>query len=201
MAFPCFNWPTPTNSLAFHWLRLNRQTVPISRCGVWRAGPLAIIAAAATTSRRPPSSMSSAIPRRCHRPRRRPGHHGRAVGAVPDARPEQRRDDRRTFAPVADSDYMAFAEALVRRDRNRHARAGRGDCFFFDPFAAAVEPAIMTGQCTPPWRSPWHQASLAAQRSSIRRNGSGRPSSHSSRKLDSNALYAVSVTYVPRGRR
>ena len=80
---------------------------------------------------------------------------------MPDARPEQRRD-RRMFAPVADSDYMAFVEALMRRDRNRHARAGRGNCFFsIDPPAAAVviEPAIMTGWCMPPWRSPWHRTS------------------------------------------
>jgi hypothetical protein len=70
------------------------------------------------------------------------------------------------FAPVADSDYMTFAQALVQRDRNGHVRASTGDCYFFiDPFAAAVvvEPVIMTGRCMPPWRSPWHRASPAAR--------------------------------------
>jgi purine nucleosidase/non-specific riboncleoside hydrolase len=53
----------------------------------------------------------------------------------------------RMFESVAASDYKAFAQALVQHDRNRHARGGKGDCFFFiDPFAAAVvvEPGIVT---------------------------------------------------------
>ena len=53
----------------------------------------------------------------------------------------------RLFEPVADSDYKAFAQALIQHERKRHIRNGQGDCFFFiDPLAAAVvvEPAMVT---------------------------------------------------------
>ena len=53
----------------------------------------------------------------------------------------------RLFEPVADSDYKAFALALIQHERKRHIRTGQGDCFFFiDPLAAAVvvEPAMVT---------------------------------------------------------
>jgi purine nucleosidase/non-specific riboncleoside hydrolase len=53
----------------------------------------------------------------------------------------------RMLAPVPDSDYKAFVQALVEHERKRHIRDGQGDCFFFiDPLAAAVvvEPGIVT---------------------------------------------------------
>ena len=53
----------------------------------------------------------------------------------------------RLFEPMADSDYKAFAQALIQHERKRHIRTGQGDCFFFiDPLAAAVvvEPAMVT---------------------------------------------------------
>jgi purine nucleosidase len=53
----------------------------------------------------------------------------------------------RLFEPVADSDYKAFALALIQHERKRHIRTGQGDCFFFiDPLAAAVvvESAMVT---------------------------------------------------------
>ena len=53
----------------------------------------------------------------------------------------------RMFAPVADSDYKAFAWALVEHERKRHIRSGQGDCLFFiDTLAACVvvEPGIVT---------------------------------------------------------
>jgi purine nucleosidase/non-specific riboncleoside hydrolase len=53
----------------------------------------------------------------------------------------------RMFEPVANSDYKAFAQALVEHERKRHVRNGQGDCFFFiDPLAAAVvvEPGMVT---------------------------------------------------------
>ena len=53
----------------------------------------------------------------------------------------------RMFAPVADSDYKAFAWALVEHERRRHIRSGQGDCLFFiDTLAACVvvEPGIVT---------------------------------------------------------
>ena len=53
----------------------------------------------------------------------------------------------RMFASVADSDYKAFAQALVQHDRNRHVQSGKGDGFYLiDPLAAAVviEPTIVT---------------------------------------------------------
>jgi len=53
----------------------------------------------------------------------------------------------RMFASVANSEYKAFAQALVQHDRNRHVQSGKGDGFYLiDPLAAAVaiEPAIVT---------------------------------------------------------
>jgi purine nucleosidase/non-specific riboncleoside hydrolase len=53
----------------------------------------------------------------------------------------------RLFEPVPESDYKAFARALVQHERQRHIRHGQGDCLFLvDPLAAAVvvEPTIMT---------------------------------------------------------
>jgi purine nucleosidase len=53
----------------------------------------------------------------------------------------------RMFAPMADSDYKAFAWALARHERKRHIRSGQGDfLFFIDTLAAAVvvEPGIVT---------------------------------------------------------
>lgn len=209
MAFPCFNWPTPGSSLAFHRTQLNCRTVPISRCGLRRTGPLTIIAALLPPRQRHAGGRVQCLLR----------SRGAAIvlGAALDTTVVPREpcpihglsgaEIDRMFAPVADSDYMTFAQALVQRDRNGHVRASTGDCFFFiDPFAAAVvvEPVIMTGRCMPPWRSPWHRASPAARRSLIRRDGSGRPLSRSSRKLDSIDLphsTRASLTYVPRRRR
>ena len=53
----------------------------------------------------------------------------------------------RMFEAVADSDYKAFAHALIQHDRKRHVRNGQGDrIFLIDPLAAAVvvEPGIVT---------------------------------------------------------
>lgn len=53
----------------------------------------------------------------------------------------------RMFSGAADSDYRAFVHALVRNERERHVRSGRGDCLMLiDPLAAAVavEPGIVT---------------------------------------------------------
>ena len=53
----------------------------------------------------------------------------------------------RMFAQVPDTDYKDFAQALVRHERDRHIRNGRGDCLLLiDPLAAAVgiEPASVT---------------------------------------------------------
>lgn len=56
-------------------------------------------------------------------------------------------DSDRMFEGTADSDYRAFARALVQNERTRHVRSGQGDCLYFiDPLAAAVamEPDIIT---------------------------------------------------------
>jgi purine nucleosidase len=63
------------------------------------------------------------------------------VHALPGA------DIDRMFEAVADSDYKAFAHALVQHDRKRHVGNGQGDqIFLIDPLAAAVvvEPGIVT---------------------------------------------------------
>ncbi len=63
------------------------------------------------------------------------------VHALPGA------DIDRMFEAVADSDYKAFAHALVQHDRKRHVGSGQGDqIFLIDPLAAAVvvEPGIVT---------------------------------------------------------
>ncbi|MBS0221531.1 MAG: nucleoside hydrolase [Proteobacteria bacterium] len=110
----------------------------------------------------------------------------------------------RMFAPVPDSEYEAFARALVQHDRDRHIRSGKGDCFFLiDPLAAAVvvEPAIVT-------RS--ERASIAVSLEPGLTRGmtvidpSGRigtPMATLVEQADSDrlaALYAASVAYAPR---
>ena len=110
----------------------------------------------------------------------------------------------RLFEPVADSDYKAFAQALIQHERKRHIRNGQGDCFFFiDPLAAAVvvEPAMVTRSL---------RASLAVSLAPGVTRGmtvvdpSGRlgtpvaPLVEEGRLDRLAALYAASVAYSPR---
>jgi purine nucleosidase/non-specific riboncleoside hydrolase len=113
----------------------------------------------------------------------------------------------RMFEAAADSDYKAFAHALIQHDRKRHVRNGQGDrLFLIDPLAAAVvvEPGIVTRSV---------RASLGVALAPGMTRGmtvvdpSGRIGTpivtlvEEARQDRLAALFEASVTYAPRPRR